>query len=174
MPLRPRRQRGVVALISLVLLAVMLVLGLASVRLVRNQERMAGQSYDRALAFQAAEAALREAETLIEQIRPMPGASGCTDFAAAGMTVHACPAPAAGATPRWQAINTADWAAASTVGSGALQLAPQYLVEYLGATFPCSPAPSDPMTCKRYRVTARISGSEGRAAVMVQSVYGTD
>lgn len=44
-----------------------------------------------------------------------------------------------------------------------------------GDAFPCSTNPdcsSQPCTCLRYRVTARV-GEAGRAQVMLQSVYAT-
>jgi type IV pilus assembly protein PilX len=167
-------QHGAVLVVSLVLLAVMLVLGLASMRLVLNEERMTGQTFDRALAFQAAEAALREAEQGVEAVRPTPAGAACEDSAAGMVTVRACPPPASNATPRWQSIVAADWATASPVASGGLTLTPDVLVEYLGSTFPCGPDPADPVTCKRYRITASAGGGDGRAAVMVQSVYATD
>lgn len=171
---RVRRPRGAVLVVSLVLLAVMLILGLASMRLVTNEERMTGQTFDRALAFQAAEAALREAELRVAAVQPTPAGPACTDSSAGMATVRACPPPDASKPPRWQSVVAAEWAAGSPVISGGLTLTPTVLVEYLGNTFPCGPAPSDPSTCKRYRLTANADGGAGRAAVMVQSVYATD
>lgn len=168
----PRRQQGVVLVVSLVLLLVMLILGLASTRLVVGEERMAGQNLDRALAFQAAEAALREVETRVESIKPEP-TGGCSDFSLGADTVHACHAPNPADTPRWQDSTTV-WTQASPVGKGTLVINPTYLAEHLGSAFPCDSPPSAPATCKRYRITAKVGGTDGRAAVMVQSVYATD
>lgn len=56
------RQRGVSLVIVLVLLIVMSVLGVAVLRSSALQERMGANLRDRNLAFQAAEAALREAQ----------------------------------------------------------------------------------------------------------------
>lgn len=170
----PGRERGAVLIVSLVLLAVMLVLGLASMRLVVNEERMAGQTYDRALAFQAAEAALREAEAGVEAVKPKPPGPNCRPTSAGTVTVLACPPPVASDAPRWQSSDAAQWATASPVTSGAITVTPKVLVEYLGDTFPCGPDPSDPAACKRYRITASAGEGTGRAAVLVQSVYATD
>jgi len=59
-------QRGSVLLISLVVLLVLTLLGLSGMRSTVLEEKMAGNMRDSELAFQAAEAALREAERFIE------------------------------------------------------------------------------------------------------------
>ena len=58
-------QRGVALVVSLVLLLVATLIGLASVRGTNLQERMSSNMYDRSLAFQRAESALRAAEDAI-------------------------------------------------------------------------------------------------------------
>jgi type IV pilus assembly protein PilX len=59
-------QRGVVLIIGLILLLLLSLLGAASMKMARMEESMAGNTQDRTLAFQAAEAALREAEVLLQ------------------------------------------------------------------------------------------------------------
>ncbi|MFA7522256.1 MAG: PilX N-terminal domain-containing pilus assembly protein [Halothiobacillaceae bacterium] len=54
----PHRQRGVALVIALVLLIAVTLVGLAGIRGTTLQEQMAGNYYDREVAFQAAEAAL--------------------------------------------------------------------------------------------------------------------
>lgn len=167
------RQSGIALVIGLVLLVIMLVLGLASVRLLTSEEKMVGYTYDRTLAFQAAEAALREVEQLVEDVKPTPTPGACTGFSSGTFDVHACPAPAASDTPRWVDPAFTDWTAATRVGSGTTAVTPSYIVEYLGAAFPCGPNPTDTPACKRYRITVR-AGEAGRAQAMVQSHYATD
>jgi type IV pilus assembly protein PilX len=58
-------QRGVALVVGMVLLVVATVLGLAGIRGTTLQERMSSNMYDRSLAMQAAEAALRAAEAAI-------------------------------------------------------------------------------------------------------------
>ncbi len=168
------RQSGLVLITALILLIMMTLLALTAVRMISQQERMAGYSYDRGLAFQAAEAALRSAEAALEAIKPTPTSGACSSFSGSSLTVHVCPIPGTTET-RWTDTTFAGWANAATVGSGDLSITPQYFAEYLGNTFPCDPA--DPSasatTCKRYRITARAGGN-GRAAAMLQSVYATD
>jgi len=58
-------QRGVALVVALVLLVVASLIGLASIRGTNLQERMSANMYDRSLAFQRAESALRDAERAI-------------------------------------------------------------------------------------------------------------
>jgi len=59
------RQRGVALVVSLLLLIVVALVGLASIRGTTMQQKMATNSYDREQAFQAAEAAIRVAAALL-------------------------------------------------------------------------------------------------------------
>lgn len=67
-----RRQSGTVLLIALVMLLVMTLLGLSSMRGTALEERMAGNWRDQNIALQAAEAALRAAETAIAPVVSPP------------------------------------------------------------------------------------------------------
>ena len=60
------RQSGISLIIVLMLLLVMTLLGLAVLRSTLLEERMSSNMYDRSLAFQAAEGALRDAEKVIQ------------------------------------------------------------------------------------------------------------
>jgi type IV pilus assembly protein PilX len=160
-------QRGAVLIISLILLAIMTLLGLALLRGTLLGERMGAGMYDRGLGFQAAEAGLREAETFV-QTKPTFPTSGCV--VATGL----CATPVAGAVDRWKDASFAGWkTAAANVGT--LGIKPQYFVENMG------PAPNwvgcdqeVPMQANcltpRYRITSRSSASN-RAAVILQSNY---
>lgn len=162
------RQSGVALITSLILLVIMTLLGLAAIRGITQEERMAGHSYARSLAFQATESALRQAEALVESSSKAIPAPGCN--VVGGLML--CATPAAADTPRWQDASFASWQSLSAVGSGTLAVTPQYFVEYLGNTFACRPGDSSSTNdCKRYRITAR---SSGQAVVMLQSLYATD
>lgn len=78
--------KGVVLVTGLLILVVMTVLGLGAMRGTILQERMAGNLKEQASAFQAAEAALQAALTLIEQ-SPAPPPLGAWG---AGSLVAAC------------------------------------------------------------------------------------
>ncbi len=168
----PRRQRGVALIISLILLVITTLLGLAAIRSITQEERMAGQSYSRSLAFQSTESALRQAEVLVETNKPVNTTTACAVISG----VMTCPPPAAADTPRWDDSGFTSWTDLSAVGTGVLAITPQYFVEYLGNSFPCDPEDMvNNLICKRYRITARSAERGGsNTAVMLQSVYATD
>jgi type IV pilus assembly protein PilX len=169
-----RKQRGAVLVVALIFLVVMTLLILASIRGTVMQERMASNLYDRSLAFQAAEAALREGERFVLATPPKPAGVGCD---ASGN----CNKPAPAATPVWQV--EANWTKAhsAAIDVGTLPVKPKFLVELLADDMPevnlCASTAIDPdAPCYggpeglRYRITAR-SGEAGRAVVILQSVY---
>ena len=177
-----RRQRGAALIVALILLVVVTLLALSNLQTVALEEKMTGATYDRQLAFQAAEAALREAEQYVETNKPIasytddditcPGASAIDNC---DLTTGLCPPPDKDCSSRWlPASGFTQWKNA-TVPVPALAGTPQYFIEYLGNTFPCSDGgASDPKNCKRYRITARSNPGTGRASVMLQSVYQTE
>lgn len=75
-----KKQRGITLAIVLIMLLIITVLGVASIRGATTQERMTGNFYDRTIAMQAAENALREAfrKTSGSNSAP-PGALDCEE-----------------------------------------------------------------------------------------------
>ena len=67
---RTHRQRGMALIVALILLLTMTLLGVTAMRSTTQGERMAGNFRDRNLAFQAAEAALREGENILRNDPP--------------------------------------------------------------------------------------------------------
>jgi type IV pilus assembly protein PilX len=65
-----RAQRGAALVTSLLLLLVLTIIGVTAMQMTRMQERMSGNARDLNLAFQGAEAAVRDGEALI---RVQPG-----------------------------------------------------------------------------------------------------
>lgn len=163
------RQQGAALIIALVLLVIMTLLGLSSMRTVSLEEKMSGHTYDRSISFQATEAALREAEAWVAANKPTPAAgAACT---ASGV----CGRQTSGDVDMWLDESITNWAEASEVESGSVSVTPQYLIEYLGNTFPCQPNdPSANNDCRRYRITARSNAGDDRANVMLQSIFATE
>ena len=166
----PFRQRGVTLVVVLVLLLVVTMIALISLRGTLMEERMSANVLDRSLAFQSAEAALRAGESAAFDKPKLP-ASGCSK----GVCAKPNPADA----PVWD--NEAVWADApfTTVKLGSKSDTPRYIVELLADDVPpkgsCTTSGDvSESTCsgveRRYRVTARSQG-EGRATVMLQSIY---
>jgi len=166
------RQKGVALIISLILLVIMTLLGLAGIRGITQQERMANHSLDRSLAFQATEAALRNAEGLVETNKPSPAPGAGCNLASGLMS---CSTPVTTDPPRWLDDSFASWTALASVGTGSLAVTPEYFVEFLGSDFECQPGDTSRMDCKRYRITARSNdGTSARSSVMLQTIYATE
>jgi type IV pilus assembly protein PilX len=187
-------QAGVALIVALTLLIVMTLLGLAGVRSVALQEKMTGNTYDRSLAFQSAEAALRTGETLaLTQAN-----AGRAAFFDRGAYVDAdnacgnsrcqdglCNIPDKDCPPRWEDTAFTGWADDDSKPTNPLleDVSLQYFVEFLGSNHPCRPESAlDPCVqgdpnacvCSRYRITARSRDAAGnRAEVMLQSIYLT-
>lgn len=170
------RQRGVTLVIALMLLLAITLLGLASMRGSTMQERMSANLYDRAIAFQAAESSLREAETLLAG-----GTAGPFDGTINGL--YGKPAPAtSGYHNRWE-DSAVVWATASTWWESAdadtrakAAGAPQYIIEDMGmwpSTPDCDTVTTIAPDClkPRYRITARSAPVTGRPSVVLQTTY---
>ncbi|MBS1144614.1 MAG: pilus assembly protein [Proteobacteria bacterium] len=146
------RQQGVALAISLILLVVLSLVGLSTVRTVTQQEGMSSQSHDRSLAYQFAEAALREGEQQARIQSQTANAAIPTDqYIADGICNAAavnrcanglCSTPDPDCDPRWQNSAFNSWttytglpAIVSQTGNiligavGASQ--PQYFIEIL-------------------------------------------
>jgi type IV pilus assembly protein PilX len=172
-----RAQRGVSLVIALMFLIVLTVLGLVAVRSSTVQERMAGNDRDRAIAFEAAEAALRDAE------RDVQANLSAADPFDAACTGGLC-LPSGVATANWNSIT---WAGGTSriygvnTGAGAYPLAvanpPRYIVELFeevnaspGNTAKVQPG-SSVGKATPFRITARGWGRRPGTQVELQSVY---
>ncbi|MFC6842038.1 pilus assembly PilX family protein [Xanthomonas theicola] len=125
------RQSGISLVIVLLLLLVMTLLGLAVLRSTLLEERMSSNMYDRSLAFQAAEGALRNAEKVIKDAAGKGATVGFN--CSSGTTV--CPAvPANTYTGNVSGCNLGAqecWID-STVVQEAQSGPAQYYIQYLG------------------------------------------
>lgn len=165
-------QRGSALIISLLILVVLTMIGLSTMGGAGLQERMAGNSRDLSLAFQAAEAALREGErhyatTVEPELRENPGhfASEQPGLVAPGT------APDLGADATWAAARVA----AADIGGVAEP--PRFLIERIRHRkvndVDNSNDYGNPVDEQAWiRVTARGHGGSRAAQVILQSVYG--
>lgn len=157
-PSRPPRfrQQGVTLIVSLIFLAILMLLGVTVARTSSLEERMAGNTRDRDLALQAAEAALKDAEAdlsgFLAAANPFDGSTaGLIAFNAANDN-HAA---------YWNAY---DWASASQLSDADLDgiaEQPRYVIERL----------PDVATTQRFRITTRGIGSSASTAVILQAGY---
>lgn len=175
-----RAQRGAALLLVLILLLVMTLLGLASMRGSLLEERMSASVYDRGIAFQASEAALREAEALAATNPGYPTSGNCV-----GGLCPERPLVADTDVEYWLAAGTG-WRNATVdvnvdndgAGAGtAINTTPQFIIEPIGRGpnwFACErQVPVNPLCLTpRLRVTARTN-EVGRSQVLLQSTVST-
>lgn len=127
-----RHQAGASLIIVIILLLVVTLLGLAALRSTLLRERMSANIYDRSLAFQAAESALREAEVVVRSALVAGGSYGF-DCTASGQACPSVPSNAytgnaSGCTPGSSENCWANATDQQTLSAGA----PQYYVQYMG------------------------------------------
>ena len=172
-----RRQQGIALATALILLIVVTLVGIAAVSGTIMQQKMTSNYYDREVAFQAAEAGLRQGESAVQT--------------AAGPSVFRDCSPTSslkcGSNPFSDTtINpTSVTKTAYNPGTIAGGVEPQYVVEYLG-NFTVPPANVQQVsncsgyapcginqTANFYRITARSGPADvgGRASVTLQTVY---
>jgi type IV pilus assembly protein PilX len=137
-----RSQRGVTLIVALVFLAILALLGVTVAKTTSLEERMSSNTRDRDLAFQAAEAALRQAQN---NLATLAAGAPSLDTTAANDAAY------------WNAY---DWSTATSVATSLNGLAaqPQYLVQRRG-------------TSDNYRVTSRGVGANSVTVVILQAEY---
>jgi type IV pilus assembly protein PilX len=176
-------QRGGVLVASLVILLVMSFMGIASMRNMSLEEKMAGNSRSRDLAFQAAELGLRAAENDLNGIADISAlpSFGCED--AYGKYQAKCFGDPQGTLGAGEALQDADWsdpakAAQCTVGTcgevGEVARLPAYVVEQMqnqALDCPYCAGEQEPIRLVTFRITSRGYGSGTDAVAVVQSTF---
>lgn len=171
----PQGQRGSALIISLSILLVLTVLGISSMSMTSLQERMAGNSRDSFVAFEAAEAGLRAGEAYVQTLNDptLPSFNGTGGLYAASSTQDYA----------WK--TESNWANAVTASfSMTVSQNPSYLIQVIDTTVAAPPetaleAPSytnnPPVisgNVKVFQITARGYGLSSTSRVMLQSYYG--
>lgn len=176
------KQRGATLLVALVMLIVMTLLGLASIRSTSMQEKMGANLYDRSLAFQAVESALREAESgitisTLSAMGTKPGLICPATYGGNRCKVHDATADF---IERWNdsttvwAPATAWWNTVDSAMQARLGAQPEYIIEYMDEFEDgtgCGRKSSNSCRGPRYRITARMPPTEGKPAVALQTTY---
>ena len=171
-----KNQRGVALFISLVLLLVLTIIGVSAVQTTSLEERMARNTHDSVLAFEAAEVALRTGETFLRNnvnstaMFPAAGANGlwkAADYAQ---------------TERWEQANI--WTGTNSVAVAANTITgvaeqPRYVIEWVASVQrndnPYLQGSSYSALFDRieiFRITARGVGGTTNARVLLQSTFG--
>lgn len=194
-----KRQSGVTLIVVLILVLLVTLAGVAAVRSLVVEERMAANSLDRSLAMQSLEQTLRYAEGVASaQSQTVPfnsnfsanttyyngiytgqscSATQLTDASPCTKSTDTvpglCSTPTLGCTTRWTDASFLNWATWNGTGSGLADSSkPQYIIEFLGKNFKCKAEdPQSKAECAQYRITVRTAPSSGRAFVQLQSYY---
>lgn len=162
-------QRGAVLIVSLVFMLILTVVCAASMQSATLQERMAGNAKDVNMAFQAAEAALREAEQLLSAVSlaTFNGSNGLyLSCANPSDTKPAC------AEPAWSDPTSSGWFALNNAVPN-VSKQPEYIIEELSVSDPNAPLVSDQpvQSISFYRVTARGFGASDRSMVVLSTTF---
>jgi type IV pilus assembly protein PilX len=168
-------QRGSALIISLIFLLLLTIIGVAGMQSATMQERMAGNTRDRNVAFQAAEGAMRGAEDVLAAATLPP-----FNNTEAG---YRLPLSQAGKGEYWM---TYDWKGVAGTDSGSQAYTtrsyagvaepPRYVVEQLpsiskvGESVKLGPLEESGF----YRITTRAVGSTSETSVILQSVFKRD
>jgi type IV pilus assembly protein PilX len=176
-------QTGGVLLVALVFLVALTLIGLTAMQGTTMEERMASNSRQVDVAFQAAEAALRDGEADLLNNSPTGYNSSCNN----GLCITSTTG-----TPVWQSAAwgttgvrtygqyTGNSPLAGANGTTLLPQEPQYIIEQLPVVSPPGNDLSSPdsygsqATIQYYRITAWGVGTDDSTISMVQSIYFPD
>lgn len=164
-----KHQNGAVLIVSLLILVLLTLLGLTAIQAGTVQERIVGNTRNLDVAFQAAEAALREAEDRLDN----PSVPLTNGSVAGWYHWSLAPAPAWKTPATWDSAANIDYALGSDAGWGVAR-APEFAIEELppmpdtgGSLDGSAPLSEDVM----YRVHARGFGGTENTFVILQSTY---
>ncbi|KAF0193006.1 MAG: type IV pilus assembly protein PilX [Gammaproteobacteria bacterium] len=168
-PFLARNEKGSVLIISLLILVVMTLISITSMTTTTVQEKMAGNTRDLNVAFQAAEAALRDGEAFVESIAAVTAFNGgTTGLYAKDIEVD----PFSSTT--WGTSQSRAYTGTLTDAS----TAPRYIIELVAT------GTSDPLNIENYggssgaagvntfRITARATGKTTNSYIYLQEHYG--
>lgn len=179
---RQHRQSGVALIVALILLAVIILIGLAAIRGTTVQQKMTANFYDREIAFQNAEAALHAGAAALSS-----SPTSIINCSAGGNTCEANPfdgTPTAGSI---QSVPTGTGSGEFSVSANSVGQ-PQYVIENMGAYADTSTSTGYGQTANAsqygaqgtsttsiyYRITARSADpatAHDRAIVTLQAMY---
>lgn len=178
----PWRERGTALIMALAFLLLLTIIGISALGTSTLEEKMAGNTRDRNLAFQAAESALLLAESWLAANGSGLVVNTAT-YTQGLYKPNICPGAATvSTTPVWDCVTWTSTAnlvvfpntpTGGTLGAQVqgVSTQPKYIIEQFNPT----PAPAGspggtPQTCT-YRITARGTGGSNFSVAMLQSMY---
>ncbi len=163
-----RAQTGSALIVSLLILLVMTLIGVTAMSSSNLEEKMAGNSRDKMLAFQAAEAALRQGEDMVANLVTIAPFSSC-----GGTYLYD-----QGCKPDVTLDGTWTTAKSYTGTIDKIKTNPKYIIEYTGQAGSSNSLNVDNYgdnsveIVSTFRVTARGTGGSDNSVVLLQSYHG--
>ncbi|MDI1279507.1 PilX N-terminal domain-containing pilus assembly protein [Methylobacter sp.] len=159
-------QSGAVLIISLIMLLLLTLIGTTGMQSTSVEEKMAGNLRDKNLAFQAAESALKAAESSLISPAVLPT---FTDAGTGGFYKDTSTIPTASAilTDSFWTTNPVATSSVTTLGNSIAT--PVYIIQQLPAA--CFGTCPPDLTSTPYRITVRATGGTTNAVVILQSTY---
>jgi type IV pilus assembly protein PilX len=170
----PRKQRGAVLVVSLLLLLVMTLLALGASQSTRLQERMAGNTRDSEVALQGAEASLRGAEELLSPTHTLATcvapSSTCEAYEMGTLVDgNGMPLDLARQSDAWWTT----WSRQYADNIGAMVRQPQYVIERMAESREVLSTGGSYLNVVRdfHQSTARAAGVTRSSGSVVQTTY---
>lgn len=165
----PGRRRGAALVVGLIFLAMLSLMGVAAYLVANQEERMSGNTRDRIRAFEAAEASLRDCESLLGGFGTLPKFDGSQPGMHDALSVD-----------QKQVYQTIDWlkgsvrVIATAIPDVAVQ--PRCIIEQLGEIevrrlSDARSGPQEIATETVYRITAMGYGTNAGTAVNLQTMF---
>lgn len=159
-----RAETGSVLIVSLIMLLLLSLIGLAGMQTTIMQDRMAANLRDKGMAFEAAEAALREAETGL-RVNVSPSFSGVNGLYRVG----------ANNLPDWPADPTDNGNSVITYSGGVpgVYQQPKYVIEQVDTIIPPGCDLSSYCEPVYYRITGVGFGGSDTSSAVLTTVFRT-
>jgi type IV pilus assembly protein PilX len=169
-PLAAFSQRGAALITALLLLVVMTILALSVMQMSRVQERMVGNTRDINVAFEAAEAAVRNGEA---QVHLQTSAIDCSPSSSCKSWVQGSAPDLANQSAAWWKANATAFADPGGQGMGTVKVNPQYVIEHMGFVRTDGGVESsvEPVGRDFYEVTGHSTGVSDLANSVVQTTF---
>lgn len=164
------RERGAALVIALLMLLVLTVLGIAAMNVTRLEERMAGNSRDINLAFQGAEAGLRDSEERIRLMASRPG--NCSVAPCTVWSRDMPPIDLRNLPLSWWETNAREYGIAGAQEIAEVTRDPLIVTESLGfVPDSLSVGHGPPEGRDFYKITSNSSGASDTANAVLETTY---
>ncbi len=166
-------QSGAVLVVSLMILLVLTLIGVTSMSTTVLEEKMAGGVRNQNLAFQSAEAALRNGEVWIGAQNPVPSAVGSCGSPPCQVVALDSLGNLTTQNDTWWSTNAREYGTTGTQDIAGVSADPRYIVEFrtFQNTGGLDVGLNPPQGRLYYRVTAHGTGGNATAEALLQSHY---